>query len=952
VDGGSDYHELENSGHIAMNLPIDSDDQLWDLPLIQTKMAPPRPPKCRVTRRALLRKLAATAEHTVTLVTAPAGFGKTTTLAEWCEVLRSRHQFVAWLSLDDDDDDADQFGAYLVAAFSHGTGNVGQQAEQLLRKDPMTPGRTIVSVLLNEIATCGRQVYLILDDFDRLTSAPVCAAVLRLLRYAPENFHVLLGARGEPKLALAQFRAQGQLLRIDEADLRFSADDAQAFFARTTTTTLDRPAVELLNDATEGWIAGLQLASLSLQETTDAAQVARDLACNRTGIDSYLNDAVLARLPPAIYQFLLRTSILDRLNPGLCDAIMGAGARSWEKLDWLERHNHFIRSLDDEGHWYRYHALLSEALRRRAIRQLADELPRLHRRASVWLAAGRHWPEAVRHALAAGEAQQAAMWVEHCATALMDRSDANGLLTLVAKLPPQLVKPNLRLRLAKAWALAFLMRLPEAADVLRPVKSDFAHRHAGSTPIDGAQDATFSIEVIGVDAAINGFGDHSYRSLELGREVAASSVPVSAWVRRVGETAHVFGLIYDSRFDEVEEIRSRETVAPTFDHESTYGSVYRESMFGLSALVSGRLPEAATRYESALAYAEAHIDPNSAAAAVPAGYLAAVCYEQNDLARARQLINDRSTITAEVCPLGSFSHYCRTASRLHARNGDIASALLCLKQGTEIAASRHWLRLRAACDAGIVRLCVQQGWLDRARETADALEALMPEQPPMPMGSFLETWSSWCEVKARLEIATDHAAQAAERLGELKTLLARSGMKYFEARASLLLALALHTANSHDAAFAALEDALRYGQANGMISSFVDEGKPALDLLTRWSRETAGRAGIEPTYLDRLIAAFERPRVTAGDEDPRAARNLLSSREIEILNHIAHGLSNKEIGRALRVAPETIKWHLKNIFEKLKVGSRFEAVQSGLGVTLVDRGDTKDAETLPPHRAT
>ncbi|WP_322067305.1 LuxR C-terminal-related transcriptional regulator [Burkholderia ubonensis] len=930
-----------------MNRPTDPDAPRWDLSLIQTKMAPPRPPRCRVTRRPLLKKLAAAAQHTVTLIIAPAGFGKTTMLSEWCEVLRTRHQLVAWLSLDSDDDDPDQFGAYLVAALSRGTGGVGQHAERLLRKDPLTPGRTVVSVLLNEIATCGKKVFLVLDDFDRLVSAPVRAAVSRLLRYAPDNFHVLLGARSEPKLALTSFQAQGQLLRIGESDLRFSADDAQAFFARAGTATLDRPAVELLHDATEGWIAGLQLASLSLHDATDAAQVARDLAGNRFGIDAYLDDAVLARLPPAVYQFLLRTSILDRLSPGLCDAVMGANARSWEKLDWLESHNLFTRALDDERQWFRYHALMSDALRRRAARQLADEMPKLHRRASQWLAAERQWPEAVRHALAAGDAQQAATWVEHCAMALIDHSDVSMLLSLIGKLPRPLVESRLRLRLANALALAFLMHTPEAGSMLQSVKSDLARAAVDGAQAGSGNDAMLQIEAIAVAAAVCGFRDDSYRSLDLGREAAASPLPVSAWVRRIGESAQIFGLTYDGRFDEVEQIRREQAVAPGSDREPLYAGVYRECMFGLNVLVNGRLPEAAALFESALAYAEANVCRHSAAAAVPAGYLAAVCYEQNDLARARQLINDRSAITAQACPLGSLSSYCRTAARLHARHGDIASALLCLEQGTEIADARHWLRLRASCDADTVRLCLQRGWLERAKETAAGLAALMPEQPPAPMGSFLETWASWCEVQARLDIATGRSDRAAERLDELKHTFARAGMKYLEARTSLLRALALEQANAHEAASAALEDALRYAQSNGMISSFVDEGEPSLRLLTRWTRDTPDRAGIQRAFVDRLLAAFDPRRGQAGDDDPRAARHLLSPREIEILNHIAHGLSNKEIGRALRVAPETIKWHLKNIFEKLKVGSRFEAVQSGLGVTPIERGDAKESDTTP-----
>ena len=247
-------------------------------------------------------------------------------------------------------------------------------------------------------------------------------------------------------------------------------------------------------------------------------------------------------------------------------------------------------------------------------------------------------------------------------------------------------------------------------------------------------------------------------------------------------------------------------------------------------------------------------------------------------------------------------------------------------------------------------MCLQQGWVDRARETADALDVLMPEQIPTPMGSFIETWASWCEIKARLDIATGRPDRAAERLRELRTTLSRAGMTYLEARMSLLYAMALQQEHAHEAALAALTDALRYAQPNGMIGSFVDEGEPMLRLLTQLRREAPGRDAVQPAFVDQLLAAFDPRRTPTDDGDVRDARNLLSAREIEILNHIARGMSNKEIGRALRVAPETIKWHLKNIFEKLKVGSRYEAVQSALGVTPAERGKVR--KPIPDTHAT
>src|SRR6185437_13242372 len=329
------------------------------------------------------------------------------------------------------------------------------------------------SLLLNGIAASGQRVFLVLDDADRLTAKPVLAITSRVLRYAPENMHILLGARAEPALMVGQFRAPKEVVRINADDLRFSIAEAQAFFDRTGTVPLDRSSVELLNEATEGWVAGLQLASLALREAGDAAKVASDLAGAGCGIDSYLNDTVLAHLPPPMLKFLLYTSILERLAPGLCDAVMGEGSGSGAKLDWLDRHSVFIGPLNEARDWYRYHALLSDALRRRLVRQMPQQVPLLHRRASQWFAEARLWPEAVRHALAAGDLEQAAEWVENCATEMLERGELYTLLGWIGKLPPDVIKGRLRLRLTKAWALVFSIQPDAASREIEAVTDEF-----------------------------------------------------------------------------------------------------------------------------------------------------------------------------------------------------------------------------------------------------------------------------------------------------------------------------------------------------------------------------------------------------------------------------------------------------------------------------------------------
>ncbi|WP_230950165.1 LuxR C-terminal-related transcriptional regulator [Burkholderia cepacia] len=823
-----------------------------------------------------------------------------------------------------------------MAALSRASEELAPHAQQLLRDDLLTPVRIIISVLLNEIAACDRQVFLVLDDCDRLTSKAIRALVLRLLRYALENFHVLLGGRSEPALALGQFHANARLLRIDAADLRFSNDGAHAFFQQMRGVPLDRPSAALLNEATEGWVAGLQLASLALHEAGDATQVARGLAGARSGIDTYLEDTVLASLPAPMLKFLLRTSILDRLNAGACDALMGEGARSWEKLDWLERHNVFIQPLDAERQWFRYHALLSEVLRRRLARQGKGELKTLHRRASQWFAGQSLWPEAVKHALAAGDTSQAGQWVENCAMAMVDHSDMRTLLGWIAKLPADLVHERLRLRLAKAWALALSLQTREAAREVESIAEEIARADSGTTPSDEALPA----EINAVRAVIAGFDDDGRHALALGRaaiaSAAASALPAAPWVNHFAETAQIFGLLYEGDFDQVRRIRALATSHSGSVQTPVYANVYRECMFGLAALLQGDSRDAMHILETALGHAESMLDRHSAAVVLPAGYLSSSYYERDDLTRVREIVSGRAAIAMETCPLGGLLRYMRSVARLHACDGDIGSALAVIEDARQVAAARRWLRLRVGCDAEAVRLYLREGRLAKARQIAEALRVAMPGQRKPGVGIFLETWADYCITRTRVLIADGHAGQAVEGLEALRGEVRAAGRWYLDALVSILFALALEQHAEPDRALASFEQTLKIAQSTGMISGFADEGEKLRIVMERWRRTAPDAASFDVAFIDRLAAAFDSRASHAGTASPalsRVASDRLSAREVEILDHIARGLSNKEIGRALRVAPETLKWHLKNIFEKLNVSSRIEAVRSGLVLT-------------------
>ncbi|MCC8400431.1 LuxR C-terminal-related transcriptional regulator [Paraburkholderia sp. MMS20-SJTN17] len=916
-----------------MNTPADSFEREWIVSLIQTKMMPPRIPAGCVQRPELLRRLDERHPRHLTLVIAPAGFGKTTLLAAWSEAQARKKRPVAWLSLDEEDDDPQQLGAYLVAALSRASKEIAWQAQQLLDNDAHTPVRTVISVLLNGIAAYGRGVFLVLDDVDRLSAKPVLAIVSRLLRYAPDNLHVLLGARAEPALPLSELRSPEKLSRVTADDLRFSLDDAQAFFERTGNAPLNRNSVELLNLATEGWVAGLQLASLGLTRVEDVAALASHLAGSRFGIDRYLSDTVFAHLPPHMLTFLLYTSILERLTAALCDEVMGSEGGSGEKLDWLERHNVFIRPLDETQDWYRYHALLSDALRRRLVRQTPGQVPLLHRRASLWFARARLWPEAVRHALAAGDNDQAAQWAENCAMEMLQRGDPFMLPGWIGKLPQDVIAGRLRLRLAKAWSLAMSLETARASKEISAIADEFERRARDDQSL---ADEAARTEINAVRAVIACVSDDSEHALELGRAVEASKAPAQPWVRYYGQSAEIFGLMYRGQFSYISRVWRARVDQVGISRKPSSADMLRDAVYGIAALIHGELPDAKRVMEVAMRYSEEKLGEWSASTAAVAGCLASICYECNELPKARKLIEGRMTIALETSPLAALMRYLLTASRVLWRDGKKGPALAVLEDGRQVGIKRRWLRLKLACDAEAVRQLIADGNVVEARQIADELSASVPMMCEGRRGSAMETWASYCVLQARVLLAEHAADDAVGFLSRSLDDLVALGWRYAEAVVSLLLALAHEQNGASQKALRALENALRIGCAMGLINSFVDEGAPMRALLEHCRRMPSEISTRHAAYIDTLLSAFDEVNKMSSPlpnyADSKMAPGTLSARELQILGYVARGMSNKEIGRSLKLAPETVKWHMKNVFEKLNVNSRFEAVQSAFGI--------------------
>jgi LuxR family maltose regulon positive regulatory protein len=892
--------------------------------LIETKLNVPRLPRHCVSRAAQLARLQQGLERKLTVVVAPAGFGKTTLLAEWCRQLHDAGHAVAWVSVDADDDSLAQISAYVIAALHRAAEAAARHAAQLLADDPLAPAKLVLSVLLNDLTAYGQPVVLVLDDIDRLDAPPIHEALFSLLRYAPDNLHVVLAGRTQPAVPLSYFRLRDQLTLIDADQLRFDAEQARRFFAEAAGASVSPDDAERLLHATEGWVAGLQLASLSLRDRSGSfpiAQAGRD-------VDAYLAENVVPQVPQAALDFLLATSVLDRLCPALCDAVTGRHDGR-EMLDWLEARNLFIRPVDDGATWYRYHALFRDHLARRVQRR--GDAAALHAAASRWFAAQALWPEAVRHALAAGDSAQAAAWVEQCAMRLVENGDAQPVLAWVAKLPPQSLAGRVQLRLAHAWALAMTLQTDDVAPALESLRADIA---AGSTPPSDAA----CMELLAVSGVAAAMADDSVQALRIADEVAALRPEEGSWAAAMATAVRVYGHAYASRFDEARALRAQSPPAP-LPGRPVHAQVYLQAVFGMAAWLEGDLQEAVRLFEQALAYAEASVGRVSAAAALPAGYLAVPIYERNDLERVAELLRDRVDLVSDTTAISSVMGMTTASARLAALRGDLDGARRWLDGGIALATGRRWMRMVAMLTGEAVRLDLRDGRAARAQQTVERLAAMLPAEPPAARDSVREAWHLMRAAQGRVLLARGHADDAVAMLEQVAAAWCDARMAYREARGRIALAIACDGAGRPAAAAQEMTKALAYAQRQGLVRSFVDEGEPARKLVAALQRDRV--PGLDASYLSGLLEAFGpagMPAAPATAPAAAAPAARLSAREVEILDFIAQGLSNKEIARALRVAPETIKWHLKNIYEKLNVSTRVQAVQCGLGMDLPLRG--------------
>jgi LuxR family maltose regulon positive regulatory protein len=901
-------------------------------PILATKLFVPPPRPKVVLRPRLIERLNEGLHRKVTFISAPAGFGKTTLLGEW---VAGGERPAAWLSLDESDNDPTRFLAYLVAALQTVAPEIGVRVLGALQSPQPPPTESILTALLNEIAAVEDDFVLVLDDYHVIEVRAVDDALAFLLDHLPPRMHLVIATREDPQLPLARLRARGQMDELRAADLRFNPSEAAEFLEGVMGLSLSAEDIAALETRTEGWIAGLQLAALSMRGREDVPGFIRAFAGDNRYIVDYLVEEVLQRQPERIRSFLLQTSILDWLNGPLCDAVTGQKDGN-ALLETLERGNLFVVPLDDRRQWYRYHHLFAEILQAHLMQERPDQIPTLHRRASEWYEQHGSTADAIRHALAAGEFERAADLIELEVPATRRSRQEATLLGWLKALPDELfyVRPVLnvhyagtllqsgqldgvedRLRDAERWldTTAVTRERPDEPatemvvmheEAFRRLPGSIAMYHAGIALARGnvPETVTYARRVLDLVPE----DDHFQRG------AAAALLGLAAWTRGELEAAH------RSYADGMAHLQKAGNISDAVGGAMTSADI---------RIAQGRLREAMRTYEHALRLAAEHGDPAMRGTADMYVGMSELHRERNDLHAATQHLL-RSKEQGEHTGFPQYPYRWRVAmARILEAQGDLDGALDLLQEAERVYVSDFHPNVRPIA-ALKTRVWVAQGRLgetfDWAHEQGlsahDDLGYVREFEHITLARVLLARYKSDREERSIEEVMglLERLLEAAEeggRMGSVIEILVLQGLAY-EAQGDI------------PAALVPLERALALAEPEGYVRIFVDEGRPMAQLLSG-----AAAHGIMPDYTARLLAAFEAEEQKSEAESDLAlassAHSLiepLSQRELEVLRLIAKGLSNREISERLFLALITVKGHNRKIFRKLQVRRRTEAV--------------------------
>lgn len=918
-------------------------------PILATKLYSPPPRPQFVLRPRLLARLNEGLRRKLTLISAPAGFGKTTLISGWIKQKDEGgrmqdegednlhpascilHPFqIAWLSLDAGDSDPIRFLVYLVAALQTVEPAVGTGVAAALQSSQPPPPETLLTALINELTTLSAPLVLVLDDYHLVDAGGPLGAVDQalafLIEHLPPQMHLLIATREDPQLPLARLRVQGQLCEVRAADLRFTPAEATEFFNRMLGLPLAPAVITALEQRTEGWIAGLQLAALSLQgyDPKEVGNFIQSFTGSHRFIMDYLVEEVLYQQSTEVQTFLLRTSILERFCAPLCDAVLGKdeGGRMKDEilsssfiLDHLERANLFLVPLDNERRWYRYHHLFADLLRQRLHQSVgaaigSGHVAEYHIRASIWYEANGLEIDAFHHAVAADDVARAARLVEGNGMPLHFRGAQMPVLKWLETLPPSVLDANPALWVIYASVLLFAGKNSNIEQKLHAAERVLAQ--AAAEPAAEAKRR----DLIGHIASIRAFLAIAQNQVD---EIAAQSQraldhlhPDNLPVR----TAATWSLGYAYQLQgNFAAARQAHQQAIAISQRIGHTIIQTAASIGLAQIqeLAGELPQAVATFQSTV---QAAGSPPLLVACEAYLGLARIFYEWNDLAAAETAADQGLQLSAQIELISTLAACQVMLARLKLAHGDLAGAAALLTTAERFVHQNHFPNQLPGIVAAQTLLLLRQQNITAAVHLA--------QQHNLPRS------------QAQVALAQGHPAAALALLEPLDREAAATGRLTERLNILALQVLAHQAQGDHQRALNLLRETLTLAEPGGFIRLFVDHGLAMLELLTRLRAEGWGPRA----YITNVLAAFPpfpdaQPHPTTQPSAPiphPSALSLqplpepLSEREMEVLHLIAQGLSNQEIGARLFLALDTVKGHNRRIFAKLQVQRRTEAI--------------------------
>ena len=841
----------------------------------------------------------------MTLISAPAGFGKTSLASEW---VSGCGRAVAWLSLDERDGEPTRFLAYLIAALQTATPKVGEGMVVALQSPQPPAVEPLVTGLLNEIAQVPDPFVLVLDDYHAIDSPAVDRILAYVIEHQPHQMHLAVITREDPSLSQARLRARDQMTELRVADLRFKSAEAAEFFTRVMCLGLSESQIATLEERTEGWIAGMQLAAVSMQGREDTAAFIDSFTGSHRFVLDYLLEEVLHRQSPAIQAFLLRTSVLERLCGPLCDAVLGAPSGfGQETLTALERANLFLVPLDEDRLWYRYHHLFGELLRKRL--GTPDELSDYHVRACRWYEDHEMIFDAFLHAIAANDIERAERLLTSGKLQLHSRSVIRTVLDSLASVDPRVLDAHPRLRV-RAATLPLMAGQTDGVEA----RIQAAERSLPDTETDeSSRDLHGQLACARATLALTRY-DPAKMIAEAERALEFLDPTNLAFRFTANWALASASLLQGDRLTAARACREGITISE--QSGDRFSIILATGDMGHIQELNTELVDAAETYGRAIELAGAH--PQPSVGEVHLG-LARIYYEWNNL----QGAEEHGTRSLELT---------RRYGRLIDRSivGEVFLARLELARDQADRAGEMLARTE--------RTALNKGFTERLSEIAAVQVLVMLCQGQPSAAAALAQRFELPLSRARILLHQDQPEAALEVLRPFREQMEARGWKDEHLRALIVEAVALHRNGEASLAQRTLAVALAAAEPGRYARSFLDEGEALRSLLSDFRLQNEGQDRIHGarirSYVDALLAAFPRgtndrgprPGDSARDPRPGSIAEPLSPRELETLRLIAAGLSNQEIGERLYMALDTVKGHNRRIFDKLQVRRRTEAV--------------------------